>query len=302
MKHRLTSKEVTWINVQSPTAEELAELVREMDLDRNDAEFVAQSHLRPEVTIKPQYVLLMIHVPVFDRKLRVTQGVPLYFIVRERQLYSLHYEPIISLDKIRQRFEKSPEVQEEYFDDDASGLCLYLVASLYDGAFRKLEKLTKHIDIAEDAVFRGNERKMVEEISVLTRDVMDFRKIIRPQTSLFSQTPQHQFLTEENGSKWRRIHGQLMKMWELLEGMFESVRELSNTNFTLLQHKENELLRLLTMYSIVVIPMLIVTDPFFSPRSATATMIDKLVFWVVLGILLIALLSILWHFRKKKLS
>jgi len=299
MKHTLSSKELTWINVQSPEAEELAEFIREIGMDATDAEFVAQRYHRPSVTIRESYLMLHIQVPVFDRKLRLTKGVSLFFIVKDKYVYSLHYEPIISLDKIRREFENSEDRVEEYFQGKAISLCIDLLGFLYDGAFKKLERLSKHIDIAEDAVFQGNEKKMVEEISLLTRDVMDFRKVIRPQKSLFSTVPTQEIMTDDIATKWNRVHGQLMKMWEVLESMFESVRELSNTNFTLLQHKENELLRLLTVYSIIVIPMLILTDPLFAPRSADATRVDTIVFWAVLGTLVITLISILWRFRKK---
>jgi magnesium transporter len=300
MKHVLTSKEMGWVNVQSPTGEELAELVRDTDLELADAEFITQSHNRPEVTLRQSYILMLIHVPIFDRKLRVTKSAGLYFIIKKDKVYSLHYDPIVTLDAIRQGFESSTEKKDEYFGEDALSLCLYIITLLYDGAFHKLERLGKHVDIAEDAVFQGNERKMVEEISILTRDVMDFRKIVRPQKSLFTTIPQHEFVNAENASKWGRVRGQLLKMWDLLEGMVESVRELSNTNFTLLQHKENEILRLLTIYSIVVIPMLIVVDPYFTPGAVNAGMQDKIAFWVVLAILVTTLVIILAKLKRKR--
>lgn len=299
MKHTLSSKEISWTNVQSPEPEELAEFVREVGMTISDAEFVAQKYHRPTVSVGPDYILLLVQVPVFNRTLRLTKGVSLFFLVKDKQLFSLHYDPIISLDKIRREFETSNERLEEYFRESTLGLCLDLITFLYDSSFRKLERLNKHIDIAEDAVFQGNEKKMVEEISLLSRDVMDFRKIVRPQKSLFMVPPRHPLMTDEIRLKWNRVHGHLLKMWEILESMFESVKELSNTNFTLLQHKENELLRLLTVYSIIVIPMIILVDPYFAPSSPNATIVDTVVFWGVLAILVVTLIVILMKFRKK---
>jgi len=149
-------------------------------------------------------------------------------------------------------------------------------------------------------VFQGNERKMVEEISLLSRDVMDFRKSIRPQRNLFLASPSHYLVASDTVTKWRRVHGQLLKMWDVLESMFESVRELSSTNFTLLQHKENELLRMLTVYSIIVIPMLVLVDPLFAPRAADAGLIDQIVFWAVLGVLVVTLLIVLYRFKGRR--
>jgi magnesium transporter len=299
MKHSLSSKELTWTNSQSPGVGELAEFMRESRLTVTDAEFVAQKYHRPSVSIGPDYLLLLIQVPIFDRALRLTRGVALFFIVRPKQVLSLHYEPIVVLDKIRHDFELSPDKTQEYMGEEPLTFVMDIIGLLYDSAFNKLERLSKHIDIAEDAVFQGNEKKMVEEISFLTRDVMDFRKVVRPQTTLFAELPQHSMVNSEVAIKWRRIHGQLLRMWEMLESLFESTKELSNTNFTLLQHKQNELLRLLTVYSIVMVPMLILTDPYFSPNASGSRVVDKTVFWIVLSTLVITLSYIFWRFKRK---
>jgi len=299
MKHVLSARGREWVNIQSPTAEELAEFVRMSELRPDDAEYVAHSLRHLGITVRPHYVLILIQVPVFDRTLRVTEGVSLFIVVRQNTLFTLHHEPIVGLDRMRQDIEGSVNRQDEYFGNSSAHLGLAIISRLYEDAFRKLDKLSKHIEIAEDAVFQGNERKMVEEISFLTRDVMDFRNVIRAQTNLFTSMPEHSLLDPDTGMQWRRVHEQLLKMWDILEGLFESAKELSSTNFTLLQHKENELLRLLTVYSIIVIPMLVLTDPFFDPRAPDATLVDDLVFWIVIGVLVISLVGILSRFRRR---
>ena len=158
--------------------------------------------------MRPRYLLLLVSVPVFERKLRLTHGVSLYFVVLAGKIYSLHYENVPSWAKVIQDFEESPAKLEEYLQADSLSACMDLLMLLQDSAFRKLERLAKHIDIAEDAIFQGNEKKMVEEISMLTRDVMDFRKVVRPQRSLFVPAPRHDLVTPEVATKWERAHGQ----------------------------------------------------------------------------------------------
>ncbi|HLD26177.1 MAG TPA: CorA family divalent cation transporter [Candidatus Andersenbacteria bacterium] len=299
MKHELNSKDLHWLAVQSPTPEELAEFVRSAQVEPADAEFLASPRHRPEVTVRPDYILIMVSIPVFDRAVRITTGASLFFVVRSRQVLSLHYDPIVALDRIRQSFVESSARQEEYFADGPLTLALHITHSLYDGAWRKLERLAKHIDIAEDAVFQGNERKMVEEISVLTRDVMDFRKIIRPQRHLLSHLPRHELVTPPIAALWRRVGAAPEKIWETLEGMLESVKELAKTNFTLLQYKENQLLRMLTIYSIVIIPIWIFVAP-FDPFHGEGRRLDAVAFWSVLSLLVVLLLFILLHLRRRR--
>jgi magnesium transporter len=297
----LSAKEggLTWTHVSEPTPEELAQVVRESQLTTLDAEFIAQDHHRPEITVAATYIILLITVPVFNRETRVTSGTPLYLISSGQRLWTVHFSSLPALAVLWQTFSENAERREEYFSDGALGLALHIVGAMYASAFRKLERLSKHINIAEDAVFQGNERKMVEEISILMRDVLDFRKIIRPQRSLFAPPPPHPQLTPTLLPQWHRLDGQVNKLWELLASLFEGTRELLATNNSLVQHKENELLRLLTYYSIFSIPVFLVLSP-INPRAAGTPFVDKALYWGVLGVLVVVLLLIFARFKGKR--
>lgn len=294
MKTSLTAKDVTWTNVEEPTNDELAAMVREVDLSPVDAEFIVRGNLRPEITVQENYILILIYVPVFHKKLRVTSGTALYFLVTPNQLYTLQYEPIVPLQKIIKDFTEHPEKQEEYFNDDALSLTLHIISQLNNSSFRKISRLAKHIEIAEDAVFQGNERKMVEEVAILSRDVLDFRKIIRPEVSLFATMPDQPF-DEHIKIQWKRISGQVNQMWELLQSLHDSAKELRTTNDSLLQHKENELLRLLSLYSILVIPALLLGGSFNSTNSPY-----EIMFWIVFVTLVLCLGIVFLRAKRRK--
>lgn len=299
MQVELSAKNVTWRNVADPSPEELAALVRESNLAPIDAEFIAQNYHHPEITVRPEYLLLLIHVPVFNKQLRVTTAASLSIVATGQQLWTLHYEPIVVLEKLLQDFTDNPDKQSDFFDEGGVGLALHVIAAMYSSAFTKLERLYKHINIAEDAVFSGNERKMVEEISILSRDVMDFRKIIRPQQRLFSHVPTHALLSPTALTLWQRISGQVNKLWDMLESLSESISEVAKTNKSLLQYKQSQLLQMLTYYSILSIPAFILVTP-FNPLTPQATSFYHLIYWGTL-LLLIAILGFIFlRFRGKR--
>ncbi len=298
MKTSLTAKGVTWTNIEEPSNDELAAIVREVGLSPVDAEFIVRGDLRPEITVRENYILILMYVPVFHKKLRVTSGTALHFLVTSAQLHTLQYEPIVSLQKIIKDFSENPEKQEEYFNDDALSLALYILSQIHNSSFRKIGRLAKHIEIVEDAVFQGNERKMVEEVAILSRDVLDFQKIIRPQVPLFAAMPDQPF-DEHIKTQWKRISGQISQMWELLQSLHDSSKELRSTNDSLLQHKENELLRMLSLYSIITIPIWIFVSPYI-PRGADTGVGDVIIFWGVLLFLILFLLAIFVRAKRRK--
>jgi magnesium transporter len=298
MKQAVLSKHVTWNNIEKPEAEELAAVVRDVELLPVDAEFIVRGSSRPEITVRPHYTSILVHVPLFHKTTRVTRGVSLFFLIKGQQLVTLHHQPIVVLQGIIQNFVDNPDRQLDGFGDTAMSLALHIIAELNTASFHKLHRLQKHIDIAEDAVFAGNERKMVEEIAILIRDVMDFRKVIRPQRDLFlPPTPPH--IDEESQAQWLRLHGQSQKLWEVLEGIFESVKELSATNNALLQQKLNDLLRILTLYSIISIPAFILLTP-FNPKGAAFDSPSFLIFWGTFALFVLWLLVIYWRFKRKR--
>lgn len=301
MKYSISAKNVVWIHVSEPESEELIAFVREANLLTADAEYIVRDHRHPEVVVRSEYILMLVLIPAFNKKLRITVGVPVYLVIRDGNVLSLQREPLPTLDQIRRKLAQSLEEEEEFFEDNALCFSLYILDRLYAGAFRKLERLGKHIDIAEDAIFQGNERRMVEEISLLARDVLDFRKIIRPQTTLFGTAIEHSLVTGGVITQWQQLHRQLQKLWAVLENLFESVRELGRSDQMLIQHKENELLRLLTFYSIIAIPVFLLVQPYYSPRAADASLTDVVVFWVVFSTLVFVLLLIVLRAKSKRI-
>lgn len=297
MKSILSGNCGQWHNLDAPTNEELAGAIRETRLSPADAEFITQDRRRPEITITDEYILVLMQLPVFDKVLRVTSSTALYFIITEKGLTTIHYQPIVVLKKIIKEWKENTTRRDEYMSESPLVLALHLVSLLNASSFSKIDRLMKHIEIAEDAVFHGNERKMVEEIAILTRDVLDFRKITNPQVTLFDTTPR-EITNRTAQTLWKRAAHQTRQLSEILASLYESMKDLRETNNSLLQHKENELLRLLSYYSIIAIPVWIFISA-FNPRSGA--LFEMMVFWSVLGFLALWLLFIFIHFKRKRI-
>lgn len=289
MRTELSIAGIPWHRFVEPTGSELAAVARDVPLETSEVSLLSEGLTRAALLSRSGYELLRLEVPVFDRKLRASFGVALDCIVLPDQLITLQARPIPVLEKLVDSLERAPEQDLGITVTSPTALLKYLLRHIHHGTLRKLDRLYKYIDIAEDAVFQGNERKMVEEISLLMRDVGDLRKIIRPQRHLFQ------------GTLWQDIGRDINKVWDGLETLHESLTQLSDTNSTLLQNKENELLRLLTIYSIAALPVAIVIQILEAPWHALTTVTDSTIFWVAISILVIALVAVVWHARRKRL-
>ena len=60
-------------------------------------------------------------------------------------------------------------------------LLFYIIKGILEDALTKLERIAAKVEYIEQEIFKGEERKMVFEISVAKRDIIDFRRILAPQ-------------------------------------------------------------------------------------------------------------------------
>jgi len=292
-------KGIHWTELSQPTSRELASIIRELKLTEADARLCLEKETRPGWYLNNRYLILSMTVPIFFKKMRVTAGGSILFVVMENQLVTIHHEEIPLLKHLYESISKNPDKFLDQQNTQPIDLFIKLIELLNQGTYRKIERVAKYINIVEAAVFQGNERKMVEEISFLTRDVMDIRKIVRPHRNLFTSLPSHTLFRAELYDNWLSLKHGMSDIDGALDMLYESIQQLSQTNTTLLQHKVNELLRLLALYSSIAIPALILISP-FNPRSPTATLTDVVVYWGILSILILLLLFIFFRFRGKR--
>ena len=94
------------------------------------------------------------------------------------------------------------------------------------------------------------------------------------------------------------IIGDHMRVWELLDNHKEAIESLQEANDSLLSNKTNRIVKLLTIFTVIVFPIVALSNifsmsaPWFVPFAKGSIL--------VMTAMLIAALSILIAFKKKK--
>jgi magnesium transporter len=87
-------------------------------------------------------------------------------------------------------------------------------------------------------------------------------------------------------------------VWDMLENFKEVVEGLESTNESVLSHRTNDVLRALTAFSVVVLPLTLVASVFGMnvkyPGEGTHEM-----FWVILGVMVVTLVAMGAYFRRR---
>ena len=89
------------------------------------------------------------------------------------------------------------------------------------------------------------------------------------------------------------------RIWDLLDNYKEVVEALEDTNESVISHRQNDVLRLLTIISVTMLPLTLITGVFgmnvLYPGEGTPT-----AFWIILAALAVTLAGMLGFFRYKR--
>ena len=133
-------------------------------------------------------------------------------------------------------------------------------------------------------MFEGRSQEVVRDISNVKQEIISYRKIIKPERSTLRVLERRveEFLTEELELYFDDIVDAAERIWDLLDNYKEVVDGLESTNESVLAHRQNDVLRLLTVISVTLLPLTLVTGIFgmnvLFPGEGTHE-----AFWVIVG-------------------
>src|SRR5439155_1609969 len=146
-----------------------------------------------------------------------------------------------------------------------SGRVLYEVLDdLFDYCFPILDKIGHKLDSLEDDVFEGRSEEVVRDLSNVKQEIISYRKIIKPERSTLRLLERHveRFLPEELELYFDDIVDAAERIWDLLDNHKEVVEALEQTNESVISHRQNEVLRILTVFSVILLPLTLITGIF----------------------------------------
>jgi magnesium transporter len=150
-------------------------------------------------------------------------------------------------------------------------------------------------------MFEGRAEDVVRDLSNVKQEIISYRKIIKPErpTLRLLERRIERFLPEELDLYFDDVVDAAERIWDLLDNYKEVVEALESTNESVISHRQNDVLRLLTIISVTMLPLTLITGVFgmnvLYPGEGTHT-----AFWIILAALFVTLGGMLGFFRYKR--
>ncbi len=314
---------LTWIDLESPTKEELHQVMTTYSIDPVTTHELLEPTLKARVEDFGDYLYLVLHFPsIRDEKMLSDQEID--FILGDDFLITSHYQAIASLEELRKRFESKVLSGQELNPDEqlkpsgntsadygyAADIFLEIVEKMYGIVEKQIEEVEDDLEDIEEQIFQEKEREMVFALSYTGRDILNIRQALDPHQdtlkSLLSSI--EKFSSHTQKLKLTSLENTYYRLRKKTSQLWQSLVELRETNNSLLTTKQNEVMKIFTILAFVTFPLSLVSSIFgmnteYMPIQGSHLDLGFMVipdFWLVVGLMFIATLLMFVFFKKKR--
>src|ERR671929_957028 len=294
---------LTWIHLDAPTADEANLLAERFGWHPLDIEDVLSKRQRPKIDeyADEGYLFAVLHFPVYDKAIQRLNAGELDFFLGPDYLVTLPAVELLPVTRLFRRCEDDEELRDQLFSKGSGYLLYEVLDDLFDYCFPILDKIAHKLDSIEDAMFEERAEDVVRDISNVKQEIISYRKIIKPERSTLRLLERRveRFLPEELELYFDDIVDSAERIWDLLDNYKEVVDGLEDTNESVISHRQNDVLRVLTVFSVVLLPLTLISGIFGMnvdfPGFGTAEG-----FWVIVGIMIGTIVALVAFFKYKR--
>src|SRR4051812_34117654 len=288
-----------WINIERPRAIDRAWLEEHFDFHPLDYEDVFSRNQRPKVDEYDGYLFVVLHFPKFDKAVGRLNAAELDVFVGPDFVITLPNERLDPVEYVFERCRANDEVRDTLFGKGAGYLLYRIVDSCVDASFPMLRKIGNKLEDLEEDIFEGRSADIVRDISNAKQEIINFRKIVRPQRAALRDLDRtRRYVPEDLEIYFDDIVDASERIWDMLENFKEVVEALEASNEAVLSHRLNDVLRVLTAASVLFLPLTLIAS-IWGMNVGVPGEGSTSAFWVIIGVMLAILLGLIGLFRRR---
>lgn len=301
----LEEKKITWYNITEMDQESVAYLKDSFNFHDLDIEDVLSKNQRAKIDEYEDYIFLVLHFPVFNEYSERIEITEIDVFVSKDFVVTIHDGRVQSLKNLWDICEKNINEQKPFLMNNTGRLLYEILNTMYKSIFPLVDRLGWEITEIERELFEEGDHDTVKDrmkdIMTVKRNTMRFRRIIMPaKVVLLTLEGKKLKFIQSYEVYFDDIVDTVEKIKETLDSYNEIIFTLHETNEALINHRTNNIMKILTIFSVILLPLTFVTGLYGMNLQRLPLGGQPMAFeYIVVGMVLLAL-GMLWYFKRKQ--
>ncbi len=261
-----------WLDLSEYREAQVREVARAARLHPRAGQLMLSPWQRPQLQLyrDPEHVYLSVTVPRLDRETQRVQAGQLDLVFGHNYLVSAHKQPLPFADRVTARAHESPELVQL----DAAYM-LYLILDELLAYYESLtERVEDEIEAMEERALTDTSDRFLADLLRLKRYVFALGRLAGQHREVFAAflRPDFPFVSgEEVEPYFRDLEGRLTNLLGSLSAAQEGVNGAFDIYVSHVSHRTNEIIRVLTIVSTVLLPATLILALFGTEFQETVT-------------------------------
>ena len=301
MLQRYKHGHLTWIDLESPTRNEIYSLTNEYSIDALVAEELLLPTAKPRLEVHPQMLYMIMHFPALHHT-HHSQEQEIDFVIGKDFIITTRYDMIDPLHKFSKVFEVNSMLDKATLGEHAGFILYYMLKKLYGSVEHEIEHIRVALHDIETSIFEQKEKEMVAAISHAGRDLLNLRQAIEPHRELLQEFEHAApaFFGEAFAPYARNITNEYYRVHNHIMRNTESLHELRETNNSLLSTKQSEIMKILTILTALTFPITIISNVFSMNVHSEPLFGNAWDFWLLVGAMIAGIAAMFIFFKTRR--
>ncbi len=292
-----------WTNINKIGKEEMKYLESTFHFHPLHLEDCLSPAQRPKLDVANDYIFMVLLFPVYNRKTRRVQAAEIDFFINANRLVTVHRNELIPLINFFNLCLISKDERTTFMKNGPAMLIYEILNRLLTSCFPIFDHLSIDVTSIEEHIFRGYERRMVKEILIVKRNIVNFRRIMQIHRAIIKKLidkSSRYFRDEKLKLYFANLLELTADIQDNLDNLKQSIDALEATNNSLISFRLNDIIKILTVISVVVLPITLITSIFGMNVKQMPLVNSPSGFFIILGIIVVSFVAMFLYVKKRK--
>lgn len=290
-----------WIHIENPDKKDIEFLKKTFNFHPIILDELLQPSTRSRVERYDRYLFMPYHFPVYDKTLKTSRRAEIDFLITKNALVTASYEPLEVIQNMHGVLKNNASMQARIANEGSGLFVYYLLQEIINFSLRQLRHVQEKIESVNMRLFKGTESEILEFVSHLKSDVLEYQIITRPQQIILDSLRDvgEKFWGQKMKVYLVDLAGDFMKIIQFVELHKEAIEGLETTNAQLLNVKMNKVMQKFTVLAFLTFPLLLLTALFDIEAVYESLIESAYEFWFIFGAVTVIVVGLSIYFRKR---
>ena len=299
----VSTKKFVWLDISQATQSNLKYLKNEFDFDSSDLNDCLPTRQRQKIHDRGNDVFMILQFPLYNRETKSIESSEIDFFIGKNYLITIHEDELAPLVDFFHICQTDPIMQSKLTSESVVSILHKLLHKLYVYGYPILNHINLDINQIEQNILEQTEEKTIRNVLLIKRNIVNFQKTMQSHRGILQKLMEttRGWRPSKMDNDYNNLIVHTKDIWDYLTNYKDTINALHDTQESMISLKINEIMKTLTIFSVIVFPLTLLAAIFGMNTMNSMPFVDSSHdFWYIMGIMLTGMIIMFGYFKKRK--